>query len=191
MEPRREPWKQEDRPYTAEDLYEIASVNGERYELIEGCLYVSEPPGMAHGYVESNVALLVGAFVRERKLGRFLVGDTGFFTRGDNRTVRGPDASFVSYRRYPPGPLPEGFGTTPPDLVVEVLSPDDRPGEVKRKTDEWLAFGVRVAWTVDPRQRTVQVSTQRGSTLLGEDDTLTGGEVLPGFAAPVAALFEG
>jgi Uma2 family endonuclease len=190
MEPRRErEWKsrRQDGTWTAEDLLDLTSENGERYELIEGSLVVMEPPGVSHGFVECNVAFLITAHVREHGLGRVVTGDSGYMTRGDNRTVRAPDVAFLSYERFPQ--LPDGYGATPPDLVVEVLSPGDRRGEVERKVREWLRFGVGMVWVVDPRERRVRVSTADATSLYGAGDTLTGGDVLPGFAAPVAALF--
>lgn len=192
MEPRRErAWKslREDGTWTAEDLLDVTSENGERYELIEGSLVVMEPPGVTHGLVECNVAVLLAAHVRKHGLGRVLTGDSGYLTRGDNRTVRAPDVAFLSYERCPPRQLPDGYGATPPDLVVEVLSPGDRRGEVERKVREWLRFGVGMVWVVDPREHRVRVSTPDATSLYGVGDSLTGGDVLPGFAAPVAALF--
>jgi Uma2 family endonuclease len=148
-----------------------------------------EPPGISHGAVECNVAVLLANHVREHGLGRVLTGDSGYLTRGDDRTVRAPDVAFLSYERCPPRQLPDGYGATPPDLVVEVLSPGDRRGEVERKVREWLRFGVDMVWVVDPRERRVRVSTYEETSLLGAGDTLAGGDVLPAFAVPVAALF--
>src|ERR1044071_4445969 len=103
MEPKRD-WNVRDGFYTAEDLLDISSENGERYELIEGSLMVREPPGLPHGYVECNVAFLLSLHAREHRLGRVLTGDSGFFPRGDHRTVRAPDVAFLGYGRFPPGP---------------------------------------------------------------------------------------
>ena len=74
--------------------------------------------------------------------------------------------------RIPSSPV-KGFFPGAPDLAVEVLSPDDRAGEVLEKVRDWLAAGTRSVWVVDPRTRTVTV--HRGPTqvvILSETDTL-------------------
>ncbi len=63
-----------------------------------------------------------------------LVGEVGIFTRRNPDTVRGADVAFISNDRYERLDSKRGFLKVPPDLVVEVLSPDDRPGEIARKS---------------------------------------------------------
>lgn len=174
---------------TGDDLLRMPSEEGDRYELIEGDLYIAEPPGYDHGYVALNIGSLLRAHVKARGLGRVVV-ETGFFTRGDNHTVRAPEVAFQSYERLPPGPRPQGYGRIAPDLVVEVVSPYDRDAKIDLKTREWLDFGVRTVWEIDPDRRRVRVSTAAGTTVLEEGDVLDGGDVVPGFAVPVRALFE-
>jgi Uma2 family endonuclease len=78
-----------------------------------------------------------------------------------------------------------------PELVVEILSPDDRWRDVQDKLREYFAVGVERVWLVDPERRKVEV--YRSFTemrQLGEADTLMGEGALDGFALPVASLFE-
>jgi Uma2 family endonuclease len=176
--------------FTADDLYDLPEESGEHYELIDGTLYVSEPPGVEHGAVGSNIAYLIADYAQTPPRPGVDTGDPGFLTRGDNRTVRGPDACFISYQRLPAGELPRGFGTVPPELVVEVLSPSDVPREVRDKAKEWLAFGVTAVWLVDPTRRRVEVWEGTTTRLLTDADSLDGGKALPGFRASIAAFFE-
>lgn len=176
---------------TADELLRLPGGMGERYELIEGDLVVREPAGVYHGSITGNVFHLLRAYVQDRHLGRVLVGDPGFFSRGDDRTVRAPDVAFLSYERFPPDrPLPQGYGDVAPDLAAEILSPNDRPGEVAAKTREWLAFGVEEVWEIDPRRRRVRVVTEAGATVFQEASLLRSAAALPGFECPVRALFE-
>jgi Uma2 family endonuclease len=174
---------------TGDDLLRMPRGTGQRYELVEGALWVMEPPGVDHGRVAANAAFLLRQHAEGAGLGR-VVGETGFFTRGGDATVRAPDVAFLSYERFPPGPLPKGYGRVAPDLVVEVVSPHDRPRELEQKTREWLDFGVRAVWEVDPERRQVRVSTAAGAAILEEGDLLQGGDAVPGFAVPVRELFE-
>ena len=76
-----------------------------------------------------------------------------------------------------------------PDLVVEVLSPDDRPGETLAKVGDWLEAGARLAWVIDPQRRLARVYRADGTeSLLAESDALDGEDVLPGFNCPLGAI---
>lgn len=174
---------------TAGDLFRMPD-DGYRYELVDGSLTVCEPPGLEHAYVEATVALLLSLHVRRRGLGRVVTGDPGFLTRGDDRTVRAPDVAFLSYRRLPPGPVTSRYCDVPPDLAVEVVSPEDRPREVAEKAREWLGFGALAVWVVDPTRRSVEVWEPDSRRTLTAAETLTGGRAVPGFEAPVHSLFE-
>ena len=52
---------------------------------------------------------------------------------------------------------------TPPFLVVEILSKDDRASDLQEKIDDYLAFGVAFVWIIDPRRRAGIVHTVEGS----------------------------
>ena len=77
-----------------------------------------------------------------------------------------------------------------PDLAVEVLSEGNTEGEMRRKLQDYFTAGVRLVWYIDPRTRTAAVYTSpEQCTVLGENDMLTGGDVLPGFELPLRELF--
>jgi Uma2 family endonuclease len=74
-----------------------------------------------------------------------------------------------------------------PDLAVEVLSPDDRPGEVLEKVADWLKAGCRLVWVVDPERRLARIYRADGSeTHITHEGSLDGEDVLPGFRQPLA-----
>jgi Uma2 family endonuclease len=172
---------------TAEELART-SVPGKVLELVRGQLVVREPPGTLHGVVAANLTIELGAFVQERRLGWVFAQDTGFKIQRDPDTVRGPDVAFVSRGRLER--IPEaGYAELAPDLVVEVLSPSDRPGEVLAKIGDFLAAGTRLAWLVDPRRREARVFRSDGSVaVIGEDGALDGEDVVPGFSCPLVAV---
>jgi Uma2 family endonuclease len=131
----------------------------------------------------------LGEYVEPRKLGTILAAETGFLLSRDPDTVRAPDVAFVRAEREP-GPI-RGYFPGAPDLAVEVLSPEDRPGPVAEKVAEWLAAGALEVWVVDPRERTVTVhEPHRESRVVDESERLRGGEVLPGFELEVREIFE-
>jgi len=177
-----------ERTWTVDDLYTLPD-DGQRYELQGGLLLAEPLPGTRHGLVLSSVVVALGEFVRDRKLGVVLTGDTGFVLARSPDTVRGPDVAFVSRERFEPvGAVPTAF-PGPPDLAVEVLSPSDRPGDLHAKVADYLAAGTRLVWVIDPELRRVSVYPPLLSPrVLGPADILEGGEVVPGFAARLEQL---
>ena len=157
-------------------------------ELVRGVLVVREPAGFRHGAVSATLTKLLGQHVDTNRLGLVLAAETGFKLAADPDTVRAPDVAFVSRERLP-DPVVLGYPALAPDLVVEVLSPGDRPGETLAKVGDWLNAGSRLVWVVDPGRRVARVYRQDGSeTLLTEGEVLNGEDVVPGFECPLGAI---
>jgi Uma2 family endonuclease len=158
-------------------------------ELVDGFLVEK-----AMGLEESLLALFLGGllntFVIPRNLG--LVSGPDGFVRLRLGLVRIPDLAFVSWdrlprRRRPIDPILKIGG---PDLAVEVLSKGNTRKEMVRKRKEYFRAGTRLVWEIDPRKRQVQVFTSPDdNVILTEADTLTGGDVLPGFKLRLKELF--
>ena len=174
---------------TADDLLRLYS-EGIRGELIRGVLCKTMPTGQEHGELVANLTILLGAFVKPRKLGRLAVSDIGVRLEREPDTVREPDIAFFSLDKAPPGVRVTGYAEISPDLVVEVASPSDGRRAVNDKALMWLHYGVNLVWVVYPDTRTVDVHRDgRRMVTLTEHDTLDGGEVLPGFTCAVADVF--
>lgn len=172
---------------TADDLVRVYPA-GKRTELVRGRMIVREPAGYRHGDVAMAIALAIGHFLRSHALGRLLAAETGFVLSTSPDTVRAPDVAFVRHERIP-DPVPRGFARFAPDLVVEVLSPDDRPREVLEKVADWLTAGTQLVWVIDPERRTGRVYRSEGTeSLLSESDALDGGDVLPGFSCRLSEI---
>ncbi len=159
-------------------------------ELVEGRIEPMSPTGGEHGFLEFRLGRHLGNFVDERRLGWVTGGEVGLYTRRDPDTVRGADVVFVSRARLPERPS-RGYLAVAPELVVEVLSPDDRWQDVRAKLDEYFAVGVERVWIVEPKNQAVLVYRSPVEfARLGLPDTLEGEGVLAGFRLPVAQLFE-
>src|SRR5213082_3062093 len=140
---------------TADELLRT-SIPDKRVELVRGILVVREPAGYRHGRVSMNLAFLLSKHVEGTAAGQVVSGDTGFKLASDPDTVRAPDVAFIRRERLP-HPQTRGFPALGPDLVVEVLSPDSRPGETLAKIGDWLEGGARLVWVIDPERRTASV----------------------------------
>jgi Uma2 family endonuclease len=123
-------------------------------------------------------------------LGIVKVGEVGIYTHRRPDTVRGADVLFISNERHAQL-TSSGYLDVAPELVVEVMSPDDRWSEVRRKLQEYFQIGVKLVWIADPDSRTVyayrSLTDVREFT---ERDALSGDDVLPDLSVPVASLFE-
>jgi len=173
---------------TAEELLHL-HLPDKQVELVRGRLVVREPPGFRHGVVALTIANRIAEFVRVNKLGVVVAAETGFKLFSDPDTVRAADAAFIRRERIP-DPQPLGYADLAPDLVVEVLSPSDRAGEILNKTGDWLSAGSRLVWVIDPSRRNARVNRADGSeSLLAEHDVLTGEDVLPGFSCSLAEVW--
>jgi Uma2 family endonuclease len=172
---------------TGEALAEMGDIG--RCELVEGKIIMRSPTGWRHGNYESRFDHSLRSFVEERNLGKILVGEVGLYTQRNPDTVRGADVIFISNERLAQIKS-ASFLDVAPELVVEVMSPDDRWTEVKQKIREYFAIGVVLVWVADPTDKTVSVYRSLTEVqLFSENDTLSGEEVLPGFTVLVAALF--
>src|SRR5262245_28456893 len=117
-----------ERLITAEEFERMPS--DERYELVEGRLVPMSPVNVEHGSIVMQVGYLLKHFLKSHPIGT-VVSESGFTLARNPDTVRGPDIAFIrSDRMPPPQARKRGFPAMAPDAVVEVLSPDDRLGEV-------------------------------------------------------------
>jgi Uma2 family endonuclease len=172
---------------TADQYFALGDIGPS--ELIRGELIHMSPTGYNHGWIAGNLAFALNQFVKSKKLGRVLTAEAGFLIRQNPDTVRAPDVAFVRAERDPPGGQPKFF-PGPPDLAVEVLSPDDRAGEVNAKVQDWLEAGTTTVLVVDPQTQTVAVYHQAQEIrLLHRDDTLELPALLPGFSLAVKEIF--
>jgi Uma2 family endonuclease len=105
--------------------------------------------------------------------------------------VRLPVVAFASWNCFPDRKLPEvPIPQIAPELIVEVLSESNTKPEITRKLGEYFQAGVRLAWVVDPKKRLVRVYTTPSRSVVKKyNESLDGGDVLPGFSLPVAKIF--
>lgn len=163
-----------------------------RLELVEGV--VIEMPGGSggrHGETGIVLARQLSNHVYDNNLGRMTGAETCYrlYKNPNGKdTVRCPDIGFVTIERAPQ-PLPPEYVPYAPDLAVEIISPNDKADDVQRKVLDYLNYGVRLVWVIYPDTRTIVVHTPAGSRMLGQDDMLDGGDVLPGFSLLVRNIF--
>lgn len=176
--------------YTAEDLLRMP--DGDLYELVDGQL-VERKFAATSSWVAGEIHRRLGNHVNEQNLGwAFPEGTSYQCFAVEPERVRKPDASFVAAGRFDNDlPPEEGHVRIPPDLAVEVVSPNDSYFEVDQKVEEFLEAGVRLVWVINPETRTAKVYRpgEQAVAHLHANDELSGEDVLPGFRCRVGDLF--
>lgn len=173
---------------TVDDVVRLAHSAKKRLcELVDGVLVEK-----AMGFLESQLAMtlgrIIGTWVFDRRLG-IVTGEQGMIRPLPDQ-VRMPDVAFYRQDKFPNGTPLEPAPELAPDLAIEVISPSNTAGEMERKRRDLFQAGMRLFWEINPRSRTAVVWTAVDhSTNLSENDSLDGGDVLPGFSVRLADLF--
>ncbi len=179
----------QERAITTADFERLVNLpeNADRlFEFIGGEI-VEVPSNPFASYIASRFNRRIGNFVEEHDLG-YVTGEAGGYMIFGERYA--PDVAFISKARQPEL-AQEGYNPIPPDLAVEIDFPSTRvsQGKLMIKLANYLAAGTTV-WMVYPETKQVQVyAPGQPPRILGINDTLDGGEVLPGFTLPVRDIF--
>ena len=161
-------------------LFEI--VDGERVEKVMSSL--SQGTGF-------EIAFWLRLYLHEEQLDGFVSTEMfiACFEWMPN-TKRRPDVAYWHAHQLPDGIPAVGDIAVAPALCVEVTSPNDVISDLDVKIGEYFRAGVDLVWIVNPQTRTVRTEQPDGTAhVYRDDDTLTGGPVLPKLSLPLAKLF--
>ena len=158
------------------------------YELVRGVLTEPLPPHFnQHGTASAIFIYALSKYQADTNYG-VLTGRAGFHLERDPDTVRAPDVGWVA-----PGRIAEcviGYPRLSPDLAVEIKESYETQAGMDERAAMWLGFGALMVWVADPETTTVtRYRPGQEPEILGEDDILDGGDLLPGFSVPVWRLF--
>ncbi|HWN95707.1 MAG TPA: Uma2 family endonuclease [Methylomirabilota bacterium] len=171
---------------------ELAALPDDGYihEVVDGELVMSPKNNFRHGDICVRISMALGQFAKSRRLGAVCDSSTGFWMQ--NRNCRAPDVSFISKERLKGKRRADNaFFQGAPDLAIEVLSPDNTPGEISRRLKDFFSSGTRLAWIINPEKECAEVChspTER--RLVGPGGVLDGEEVVPGFQLSLTELFK-
>jgi Uma2 family endonuclease len=160
-------------PENKNRLFEL--VNGEIVEKVAS-------------FVPSRIAMRIGRFIGNAadSVG-YVTGADGSYILSEEHEFM-PDVGYISKSRLPEQPERQVEGA--PDLAVEVKSPTDSKRELRMKAEIYLRFGTKIVWLIFPEDKRVEVYVPGEDVReFGLDDSLDGGDVLPGFTLSVQDIF--
>lgn len=162
------------------------------YEVVNGNRVKTPRMGGYETKIANELAYWLSTFFgRTKRLGSALV-ELLFRIDVTNNLQRRPDVAYVSYERWPEGkkPAPNDAWNVVPDLAVEVVSESNTANELTAKIQDYFRCGVRLVWVIYPASEQVYVYTSPTHVeILQRTDTLTGGDVIPGFELALGNLF--
>jgi Uma2 family endonuclease len=177
----------QNRPMTVEEFDEFVALpeNEDRlFEFIGGEI-VEVPSNPYSSKIAMRFGRHIGNFVDERDLGH-VTGEAGGYMVSGERYA--PDVAYISKARQPEL-VREGYNPNPPDLAIEVFSPSDSEKKLRIKLANYLAAGT-VVWVAYPETKEIEVYVPgQPYKVVGIDDTLDGGAVLPGFKLAARDIF--
>jgi Uma2 family endonuclease len=176
---------------TREELRAALSDPDALYEIVDGRIIEVPSMSMYAAVIADRLHDAIKATARPARLGITLI-EAMFILDIDTNLRRRPDVAYVSAERWPlDRPLPtEGEVEVVPDLVIEIISPSDRSGEVSKKTRDYFRHNVRQVWIVQPETHEIFIHRPNKSIeLFEEGDILKAEDILPGLRIPLAGVF--
>jgi Uma2 family endonuclease len=178
---------------TAEAFLEVAALPenaDKRLELVNGVIVEIPLSSKVNTVLGGAISFFISLFVRGKKLGVVTASSGGY--QIDARNVLFPSVAFITTSRI--GGKDGLVFSGAPDLAVEVISPSESERRVSKRVRLYLNAGGRLVWAVYPDEREIEVyhRAENGALLmqtLTEADTLTAGDVLPGFSVSVHEVF--
>ncbi len=165
---------------------ELTLDSDKSYEIVNGQPEEKEMPGARHGMIAARLVTRLNSFVEANQFGVTFTEVN--FKIGQNERI--PDLSFVAAARVPSEGVPEGVWQLPPDLAVEIISPNDLHEKVSNKVLEYLEAGVKQVWLVSPENRAVTIFRSMDQVqVIAGDRNLESPDLLPGFSCALAEIF--
>jgi Uma2 family endonuclease len=176
-----------ERLMSGEELFRIPDLGP--CELVDGRVVPLSPTGRAHGRSGARLTTRLSTYVEANDKGEVLIGEIGLYIRRDPDTVRAADVAFISHERLARCKA-EGYLEVAPEIVVEVLSPNDRRSDLAGKLRDYFSAGVDRVWVLESKPRRVLVHRPQGDIQQFQvGDVLTDDALLPGFRLSIADLF--
>jgi Uma2 family endonuclease len=168
-------------------VMEVVLDPDKNYEIVNGQPEEKETPGGTHAVISANLSGELRNYSKTTRRG--LVCSEANFKIGQNERI--PDVAFVIAERVPPDGMPEGVVGFPPDLAVEIISPNDMHDKISEKVLEYLGVEVRQVWLVSSKLRSITIFRSLTDVqVFTEDSELVSEDLLPRFRCSLKEIFQ-
>ena len=158
------------------------------YEFVDGQAVPKVSPKFFHSTLQFALCSLIRAWCKGR--GRVLPEWAILLKRQGKDWAPVPDLTYISYERLPKNWRRNEACPTIPELVIEIISPDQTMQEFEYKAKDYLAAGVPRVWVIDPEAILIRSFFADGSSQVYTDNTPIVDELLPGLELTTRLIFE-
>lgn len=155
-----------------------------------GDIMVMEPTGTYTGAFNLGITAQLYSWNAKNKLGIVFDSSTGFTLK--DGAVRSPDGAFILKTRWDKVPDEDRnrFAHICPDFVIELLSKSDHEPALRKKMEEWIGNGCRLAWMINPQKKETTIYRGNGKIeTMPFHKVLDGEDVLPGFTLELTKIY--
>jgi Uma2 family endonuclease len=160
----------------------------QKADLLEGVIHVASPENSEHNDLLLWLGTILRPFIEERQLGRLTINKVAY--RLSDRSAPEPDLGFVASDRL--DCIKPGYVDGPPDLAVEIVSPESADRDYESKRVRYEAHGVREYWIIDPLEHATTFLIREGDAFVERPprDHIYESRILPGFSLDVRWLWQ-
>ena len=160
----------------------------QKADLLDGVIYLASPENADHNDLLRWLTVVLDLFIEERRLGRLTINKVAY--RLSDRTAPEPDLAFVAANRL--DRIKPGYVDGPPDLAVEIVSPDSVDRDYEEKRRRYEAAGVLEYWIIDPLESTATFLVREGDAFAEQvsNEHVYQSRVLEGFELDTRWLFQ-
>lgn len=160
----------------------------QKADLLEGVIHVASPESSDDNDLLLWLGTILRPFIEQRRLGRLTINKVAY--RLSDRSAPEPDLGFVASDRLEC--IKPGYVDGPPDLAVEIVSPESADRDYETKRARYEAHGVREYWIIDPLEHATTFLIREGDTFVERPphDHIYESRVLPGFSLDVRWLWQ-
>ena len=158
------------------------------YEFVDGQAVPKVSPKFFHSTLQFALCRLIRAWCKGR--GRVLPEWAILLKRQDKDWAPVPDLTYISYARLPKSWRRNEACPAIPELVIEIISPDQTMEEFEEKAKDYLAAGVTRVWVIDPEAILIRSFFPDRSSQIYTDNLPIVDELLPGLELTTRQIFE-
>ncbi len=179
-------------PHLTTDEYLRTPETSRPTEVVFGALRVADAPAVRHQQAVCAFLLALAPHVRAQRLGHVLLSPLDVILDWERALILQPDLVYVSHERWN---IQKGKIVGAPDMVLEVLSPNPRLGDLNERLNWFAQYGVREIWLLHQAGERFEILEAGGGRIAArrvyDYATLLKSAVFPDLSLSIADILSG